>query len=265
MSKCVVCAALVVAFLVSSVSLAAAQVRVTVIQTSPVYVLPDATRQPLAQLDPSVSLVVVESRGPWLTVAWEDERFGHRTGYVQTKYTTFAAQVAAQRVAAPQVPPPASTPAASTTERAAPPAADLAAKTTTRGDTAARTSSLKDVRRLYIEKMPNDLDQYIAAEISKQMTGRVVIVLDRAAADAVMRGVSSEQTGVGAAVTGRYLGLHDNASGSITLVDSAETVVLWASEAGDRSLIWGSLARGGQRKVAARLVSDLKKALTSTR
>jgi len=121
--------------------------------------------------------------------------------------------------------------------------------------------SLKNVRRIYIEPMPGDLDQYISAEITKEFKGSVVVVLDKANADAIMRGVGENKSGVGAAITGRYLGLHDNATASITLIDPDETTVLWASEAGDRSLMWGSLARGGQRKVADRLVNNLKKAL----
>jgi hypothetical protein len=91
----------------------------------------------------------------------------------------------------------------------------------------------------------------------------VVVVLDKANADAILRGTSEKREGVGAAITGRYLGLHDNASASITLVDPDETVVLWASETGDRSLMWGVMARGGQRKVADRLVNNLKKALSA--
>ena len=92
-----------------------------------------------------------------------------------------------------------------------------------------------------------------------------MVVLDKANADAIMRGVGENKNGVGAAITGRYLGLHDNASASITVVDPNETVVLWASEAGDRSLMWGVLARGGQRKVADRLVNNLKKALNEAK
>jgi hypothetical protein len=34
--------------------------------------------------------------------------------------------------------------------------------------------------------------------------------------------------------------------------------MIWAGEAGDRSLWWGSLKRGGQRKVADRIVSKMK-------
>jgi hypothetical protein len=33
--------------------------------------------------------------------------------------------------------------------------------------------SLAAIKKIYIEKMPNDLDQYLRAEISKQFKGRV--------------------------------------------------------------------------------------------
>ena len=121
--------------------------------------------------------------------------------------------------------------------------------------------SLKQIRKVFIEKMPNDLDQYISAEITKQMSGRLVVVLDRSLSDAVLQGTGTERNGTGAAITGRYLGLHDNATGAISLVDNSSTTVLWSAEAGDRSLIFGVMARGGARKVADRLVSDLKKAI----
>jgi hypothetical protein len=121
--------------------------------------------------------------------------------------------------------------------------------------------SLKTIHRVFIEKMPNDLDQYLSAEITKQMKGRLVVVLDKSLADALLQGTGTERTGTGAAITGRYLGLHDNATGAISLLDKAGTMVLWSDEAGDRSLMFGVMKRGGPRKVADRLVSDLKKAL----
>src|SRR5207248_189652 len=125
----------------------------------------------------------------------------------------------------------------------------------------ASVPTLTAVHRLYIEKMPNDLDQYVSAEITKQLVGRLVVVLDKADADAVLRGTSDQKTGTGAAITGRYLGLHDNANGSISVLDKDEKIILWSGEAGDRSVWWGAMARGGQRKVADRLVHDLKKAI----
>jgi len=54
--------------------------------------------------------------------------------------------------------------------------------------------------------------------------------------------------------------LHDTATGAVSIVDKAGTV-LWASEAGDRSLLLGPIKRGGPRKVADRLVHNLKKSM----
>src|SRR5437879_3154002 len=76
------------------------------------------------------------------------------------------------------------------------------------------TQSLSSVRKIFIEKMDNDLDQYIRAEISKQFKGKVVVVLGQRDADGILAGVSEEQKGTGAKVTGRYLGLHDVATGT---------------------------------------------------
>jgi hypothetical protein len=126
----------------------------------------------------------------------------------------------------------------------------------------ARAVELGSIRRIFIDRMPNDLDQYLRAEITKQMSGEVIVVLKEADADAILTGVSEEQKGAAAQVTGRYLGLHDTTTGSVSLVDRERTEVLWASEAGDRSLWKGPLlARDGPRKVADRLIHNLRKAL----
>ena len=121
--------------------------------------------------------------------------------------------------------------------------------------------SLRSIRRIYVDKMDNDLDQYIRAEIQKKFHGDVVVVLKPDAADAIMAGVSEHQSGTRAAITGRYFGLHDTATGSVSLLDKTGTTVLWSSEAGDRSILFGSMKRGGPRKVADRLISNLKKAM----
>jgi hypothetical protein len=120
---------------------------------------------------------------------------------------------------------------------------------------------LRSIGRIYIDKMPNDLDQFIRAEIGKQLKNRMAVVLKEEDADAVMTGTGENRTGTGAAITGRYLGLHDNATGSVSIVDKQRRVVIWSSEAGDRSLLFGVMKRGGPRKVADRLVSKLKKDL----
>jgi len=125
----------------------------------------------------------------------------------------------------------------------------------------AQTPGLKSVHKIYIDKLPNDLDQYLRAEFFKQMTGKVSVVLEEKDADAILTGVSEEKTGTGAQITGRYLGLHDNATGSLSMVDKDRKSILWADEAGDRSLMFGVMRRGGERKVAERLVSKFKKAM----
>jgi hypothetical protein len=122
-------------------------------------------------------------------------------------------------------------------------------------------TSLASIRKIYIEKMPNDLDQYLRAEISKQFKGKVTVVLDKNDADGILTGIGDERKGTGAQITGRYLGLHDNATGTISMLDKAEKNILWTDEAGDRSLVFGVMKRGGQRKVADRLIAKLKKAM----
>ena len=121
--------------------------------------------------------------------------------------------------------------------------------------------SLKSVKKIFIEKMDNDLDKYLRAEIVKQFRGNITVVLDAKDADGILAGVNEEEKGTGAKITGRYLGLHDVATGTVSLLDKEGKVILWSDEAGDRSLLLGPLKRGGPRKVADRLVGKLKKAI----
>lgn len=120
--------------------------------------------------------------------------------------------------------------------------------------------TLASVRKVYIDKLPNNLDQYLRAEFSKQMGGRMAVVLDEKDADAILTGVTEEEKGTGSKITGRYLGLHDTATASISLVDKNRKTLIWSDEAGDRSLLFGIARRGGERKVADRIVKKLKKA-----
>lgn len=130
---------------------------------------------------------------------------------------------------------------------------------------AQQAASLASVKKIFIDKMPNDLDMYLRAEIAKQLKGRVTVVLDASDADGILTGVSEEEKGTGAKITGRYLGLHDVATGSVSLIDKDRKAILWSDEAGDRSLMFGVMRRGGERKVADRLVGKLKKAMESSK
>jgi hypothetical protein len=126
---------------------------------------------------------------------------------------------------------------------------------------AQETPSLKAIHKVYIEKMPNDLDQYLRAEIAKQMKGKLIVVLKKEDADGIITGVNDEQKGTAAKITGRYLGLHDTVNGTISLLDKTESAILWSDEAGDRNLFFGIAHRGGERKLADRLIGKLKKAI----
>jgi hypothetical protein len=126
-------------------------------------------------------------------------------------------------------------------------------------------TSLATVKKIFIDKMENNLDQYLRAEFMKQMKNRITIVLDKADCDAILTGVTEEKKGTGAQITGRYLGLHDNATGTVSLLDKEGKNILWVDEAGDRSLLFGVMKRGGERKVADRLVGKLKKAMDSAK
>jgi len=128
--------------------------------------------------------------------------------------------------------------------------------------------SLAEIRTIFIEPMDNDLDQYLQAEIVKKfkkVSPGLTVVVDPSVAAAIVTGVSQKRTGTGAAITGRWLGLHDNATGSLSLIDPSAKVVLWSSEAGNRSIWWGPLKRAGPRKVAARLAHNLRKAIVKAR
>jgi hypothetical protein len=145
------------------------------------------------------------------------------------------------------------------------PAPAGAAPTAPDGAPSPEQQSLGSIRKVFIQPMPNDLDQYLRAEIAKQFKGSLTVVLDKKDADGILAGIDEERKGTGAQITGRYLGLHDNATGTVSLLDKAEKNILWTDEAGDRSLIFGVMKRGGQRKVADRLISKLKKAMETAR
>ena len=123
------------------------------------------------------------------------------------------------------------------------------------------TPDMKSIHKVFIDKMPNDLDQYLRAEFSKQLKGKVIVVLKKEDADGIITGIGEETKGTGAKITGRYLGLHDTATGTISLLDKTESDILWSDEAGDRHLFFNIAHRGGERQVAQRLVDKLKKAM----
>jgi hypothetical protein len=109
------------------------------------------------------------------------------------------------------------------------------------------TLLISNVRRIYIEKMPDNLDQYLASSISKKFHGSVTVVLNRGEADAIMKGIN--------------IGAQTSTQATVQVVDPAERQVLWSGTAGDRSWMTLEVTHGGREKVADHLIGELKKAM----
>jgi hypothetical protein len=107
--------------------------------------------------------------------------------------------------------------------------------------------SLLNVRKIYIDKMDDNLDHYLTSEISKKFHGNMTVVLDRSAADAVLRQVG--------------LGAQNTAKGTIELVDPAGKEVLWSGTAGDREAKFLAMKHGGEQQIAEKLIAQMKKAM----
>lgn len=121
--------------------------------------------------------------------------------------------------------------------------------------------TLRSVHKVFIDPMAHDLDKYIKQEIPRQMKERILIVINKDDADAILTGIDEEQTGAGNKITGRYLGLHNVATGTLSLLDKEGKVLLWSDDAGDQAVMFTALKKGGQRKIAKRLVGKLLKAI----
>jgi hypothetical protein len=96
---------------------------------------------------------------------------------------------------------------------------------------------------IFIEPMQGDLHPFIAAEIVKKKLP-VVIVTERKNADYVL--------------VGSFIKGDDN--GSVQLLNVKDKTLVWAGEANDRSMFLG---RGGQSKVADRIINKMKNDLFS--
>lgn len=109
--------------------------------------------------------------------------------------------------------------------------------------------------KIYITPMEGQLDGFIAPEIIKQKVP-VTVVLTEGEADFVLVGASIKADDKWYHVA---FGGKDKNEGNVRLLNVKEKSMVWAGEAGDRSLLYGGLKRGGQRKVAERIVNKMKK------
>src|ERR1035438_2357196 len=117
--------------------------------------------------------------------------------------------------------------------------------------------------------MTANLNEFIGAEVVKQHL-RIRIVLEEKDADYILTGFSQPtetkwydlvQDITTKVVSGAVFGRKDRLEASARLVRVRDKTIVWAGESGDRSLIFGTFKRGGERKLAERIVVQMKKEL----
>jgi hypothetical protein len=114
-------------------------------------------------------------------------------------------------------------------------------------------------KKIFIAPMQGDLHPFIAAEIVKKKLP-FVVVTEKKRADYILAGsfIKSDEKWHHTA-----FGVTDQNEGSVRLINVKDKTVVWAGGAGDRSLLLGGWSRGGQSKVAGRIVNKMKKDLFS--
>ena len=110
---------------------------------------------------------------------------------------------------------------------------------------------------IFIASMQGGLDGFIAAEILKQKVP-VRVVTEETVADFIMSGISLKEDDHWYNVV---FGGKDKNEGNIRILSPKTKEMIWAGEAGDRSLLLPFYRRGGERKVADRIVRTMMKDL----
>jgi hypothetical protein len=112
--------------------------------------------------------------------------------------------------------------------------------------------------KIFIAKMEGNLDGFIPPEIQRQKVP-LTVVLDEKDADYILTGMSQK---AGSAwydvIAGGVIAGKDKIEANVQLVSVRDRKLVWSGEAGDRSVLFGALRRGGERKVAERIVKDMK-------
>jgi len=113
--------------------------------------------------------------------------------------------------------------------------------------------------KIFIAPMQGDLHPFIAAEIVKKKLP-VVVVTEKEKAEYILDGAFIKGDGKWYHTV---FGVTDKNEGSVQLLNVKDKTLVWAGDAGDRSLFLGGWNRGGQSKVADRIVNKMKKDLFS--
>src|SRR5262245_39859240 len=106
-----------------------------------------------------------------------------------------------------------------------------------------------DGAKIFIEPMQGDLHPLIAAEIVKKKLP-FVIVMERKNADYILAGSFTK-------------GDDNKNQGIVQLINVKDKTLVWAGEAGDRSMFFSGLSRGAQSKVADRIINKMTNDLFS--
>lgn len=121
----------------------------------------------------------------------------------------------------------------------------------------AASPSLASVRKLYIAPMPGDLNVYLTASIMKRLHGRLTIVEKKDEGDATLKGSSSRNSSLSAALTG------GSATAAVEMVGKDGSIMWSDSEAG-HSFWYPSSARA-ERNSADRIAKALAKAFRNAK
>ena len=105
--------------------------------------------------------------------------------------------------------------------------------------------------------MDGNLHGFIAPEIIKKKLPLIVVTEDKDA-DFILTGASIKADDKW---YNTVFGGKDKNEGNVQLISVKDHQIVWAGEAGDRSIWWGGFRRGGQRKVADRIVKQMKQDL----
>ena len=113
--------------------------------------------------------------------------------------------------------------------------------------------------KIFIAPMQGNLSPFIAAEIVKQKLP-FVVVTDEKKAQYILAGsfIKGDDKWYH-----KTFGVTNKNEGGVQLINVKNKRLVWAGEAGDRSLPLGGWSRGGQLKVADRIVNKMKKDLFS--
>jgi len=121
-----------------------------------------------------------------------------------------------------------------------------------------RAAYLSDVHSLYVEPTEDDLSKLVRQELGKQLGSRLKLADSAASADGIMRITLESPDGGKIAHAGRILGIKDRALVRASIVAPGSTHPIWEQSAGDRKPVIGAFHGESLKRLAERIVKDLK-------